>query len=158
MLAVGRRVAVHIHSAQSKGASEIGEHGDLGRSAERGLPRFGRFFKGGETGRVRRRNRPRHDRLSLKERGGEGFDAAAEAEAADFAFASAAAAAAVGPAGLGSGIAKRGGSLGRPDLNFLNRRRGPDSLVLVGPPSEKPFWRRLKSNSYENSSANALPV
>ena len=32
MLAVGRRVAVHIHSAQSKGASEIGEHGDLGRS------------------------------------------------------------------------------------------------------------------------------
>ena len=126
---------------------------------ERGLPRFGRFFKGGETGRVRRRNPPRHDRLSLKERGGEGFDAAAEAEAADFAFASAAAAAAaVGPAGLGSGIAKRGGSLGRPDLNFLNRRRGPDSLVLVGPPSEKPFWRRLKSNSYENSSANALPV
>ena len=56
-----------------------------GRTAERGLPRFGRFFKGGETGRVRRRNRPRHDRLSLKERGGEGFDAAAEAEAADFA-------------------------------------------------------------------------
>ena len=129
----------------------------VGRTAERGLPRFGRFFKGGETGRVRRRNPPRHDRLSLKERGGEGFDAAAaEAEAADFAFA--ASAAAVGPAGLGSGIAKRGGSLGRPDLNFLNRRRGPDSLVLVGPPSEKPFWRRLKSNSYENSSANALPV
>ena len=35
MLAVGRRVAVHIHSAQSKGASEIGEHGDLGRSVGR---------------------------------------------------------------------------------------------------------------------------
>ena len=91
-------------------ARRLGSDGRTDGRAERGLPRFGRFFKGGETGRVRRRNPPRHDRLSLKERGGEGFDAAAaEAEAADFAFASAAAA--VGPAGLGSGIAKRAGLL-----------------------------------------------